>query len=245
METDLKTVVSLQEAIDDLRTHQAQLHGIPDWMQELHDRHSERKAEIDALQETLDETQAEQRAAEAETADLQTKLKTFQEQIGLVRNQREYAALLQEIDTVKGHIREAEDKGLSALERQEESQKSLDEELQNFAELDGQYKTELVKWEGQKPQIAERIGELEIEVKTLEERLPKAVLGLFRRILDRHENQALAPIQKLQRAGKGPQMWHCGACNYSVRPQSVVEIANNGSLVPCDSCKRILYLPEV
>ena len=26
--------------------------------------------------------------------------------------------------------------------------------------------------------------------------------------------------------------------------QSVVEIANNGSLVPCDSCKRLLYIPE-
>ena len=30
METDLNTVVSLQEAIDDLRSHQEQLHGIPD-----------------------------------------------------------------------------------------------------------------------------------------------------------------------------------------------------------------------
>ena len=39
-----------------------------------------------------------------------------------------------------------------------ESQKRLDEELKNFAELDGQYKTELEKWEGQKPKIAKRIG---------------------------------------------------------------------------------------
>lgn len=244
METDLETVVRLQETIDDLRSHREQLHGIPDWMQELHAQHSERRAEIDALQNTLDEAQAEQRTAEAETADLQTKLKTFQEQISLVRNQREYAALLQEIDTVKGHIREAEEKALSALERQDESQKGLDEELQNFAELDGKYKVELEKWEAQKPQIAERAGELEIEVKTLEEQLPPPVLGFFRRILERHDNRALAPVQKLQRAGKGPQMWHCGACNYSVRPQSVVEIANKGTLVPCDSCKRILYLPE-
>ncbi len=244
MDTDLSIVVSLQEAIDDLRSNQEQLHGIPDWMKELHEQHSERKAVIDGLQETLDGARAEQRTAEAETADLQTKLKSYQEQISLVRNQREYGALLQEIDTVKEQIRASEDQGLGALEQQEESQKALDEERQSFSDLDEQYKAELEKWEAQKPDIARRVEELQDEVKTLEGRLAAPTLAFFRRILERHRGHALAPVQKLQRAGKGPQMWHCGACNYSVRPQAVVEIADKGSLVPCDSCKRLLFLPE-
>jgi predicted nucleic acid-binding Zn-ribbon protein len=42
----------------------------------------------------------------------------------------------------------------------------------------------------------------------------------------------------------GGTMWHCTACNYNVRPQIVVEIRNNGSLIQCDSCKRILYFEE-
>jgi predicted nucleic acid-binding Zn-ribbon protein len=39
-------------------------------------------------------------------------------------------------------------------------------------------------------------------------------------------------------------MWHCGACNYRVRPQSVVMVRNEGALQPCDSCQRILYLED-
>ena len=54
--------------------------------------------------------------------------------------------------------------------------------------------------------------------------------------------ELLAAGQKVERVGKGPQIYSCGACNFRVRPQSVVEIANNGSLVLCDSCRRILYL---
>jgi predicted nucleic acid-binding Zn-ribbon protein len=244
MESDLSTVVKLQEGIDELRAHRQQLDGIPDWMRDLHEKYSERKAEIEALDSILEEALSEQRAAEAEASDLQEKLKTYQEQISLVRNQREYGALLQEIDTAKEQIRAAEEKGLEALERQEETQNKLDEERQSFAALDEQYNTELAKWEEQKPGIAKRAAELEQEIAAIEEALAPNVLGFFKRILDRHQGHALAPVQKLQRLGKGPHVWHCGVCNYRVRPQSVVEIANNGSLVTCDSCKRILYLAE-
>ena len=242
METHLSIVVRLQQGLDELKANQAQLDGIPEWMQELHARYSERKGEIDALNQTQEEAAAARRAAEAEAADFHEKLKTYQEQIGRVRNQREYSALLQEIDTVKEHIRLAEEQALEALESHDETQGKLDEEQAGFAELDQQYQTELAKWEEQKPEVRRQVESLGDEVAKLEERLPKNVLDLFRRILERHQGNALALVQKVERVGKGPQIYSCGACNYRVRPQSVVEIANNGSLVLCDSCRRILYL---
>ena len=242
METHLSIVVRLQQGLDELKANQAQLDGIPDWMQELHARYSERKAEIDVLTEAQEEAAVEHRAAEAEAADYQEKLKNYQEQISRVRNQREYSALLQEIDTVKEHIRLAEERALAALESHEETQGKLDEERAGFAELDQQYQTELAKWDEQKPEVRQQVESLGKEVANLEERLPRNVLDLFQRILDRHHGQALALVQKVERVGKGPQIWSCGACNFRVRPQSVVEIANNGSLVLCDSCRRILYL---
>ncbi len=65
---------------------------------------------------------------------------------------------------------------------------------------------------------------------------------MFDRILDRYPGGALAPVRSIERPGKGQREWHCGACNYRVRPQAVVEIRNGSNLVQCDSCKRILYL---
>lgn len=242
MKTHLSLVVRLQQSLDELQANQTQLDGIPDWMQELHGRYSERKSEIDALTETQEEAASERRAAEAEASDYQEKLKTYQEQIGRVRNQREYSALLQEIDTVKENIRQAEERALAAIESHDETQVKLDEERAAFTELDEQYQTELAKWEEQKPEVRHQVDALGKEVKKLEEQLPHNVLDLFRRILERHDGHALALVQKVERVGKGPQIWSCGVCNYRVRPQSVVEITNNGSLVLCDSCRRILYL---
>ena len=61
--------------------------------------------------------------------------------------------------------------------------------------------------------------------------------------LDRYPGGALASVRLIERPGsKGQREWHCAACNYRVRPQTVVEIRNGSGLVQCDSCKRILFL---
>lgn len=245
MESPLGTVIELQDALDKLRSLEAQIEGIPDWMQELHDEHSLHQAEIDAIETELDEAGTERRTAEAEIADHQEKLKTYQEQISRVRNQKEYGALLHEIDLVKNAIQQCEDRALETLERQEECQGKLDSSREASSDLERRYSVAMEKWETQKPAIAAEAEVLRARVQDLEGRLSPGVLNLFRRILERHNGHALAPIHKMDRVGKGSQMWHCGTCNYRVRPQAVVEIAEQGNIVFCDSCKRILILdPE-
>ena len=78
----------------------------------------------------------------------------------------------------------------------------------------------------------------------LRDELPPGNLNLFERIYERTDGDALAVVMPVDRGVKGPNMWHCGACNYNVRPQAVVEIINHGSLMYCDSCKRLLYLED-
>ena len=104
MNHDLETVVELQQAQDDLREARRLLDGIPSWMEELHAEHSERKAVIDGYEAEVEAAASVRRAAEAEIADLKEKVKHYQGQIGLVTSQREYGALLQEIDTAKRQI---------------------------------------------------------------------------------------------------------------------------------------------
>ena len=131
MSNYLPTVIELHAAVTKLRTAEELLDGIPDWMQELHEEHSARKAEIDEL-----------------------------DAASLVRNQREYGALLQEIDGAKEQIKGLEEQALAAMERQEEAESKLGEERQSFAELDARYAVELEKWEAQKPQVAEEAERL-------------------------------------------------------------------------------------
>jgi len=244
MSHDLETIIELQNARDELGSAQAQLDGVPDWMEELHEQHSSHRGVIDELQAAVDEAAKQRRGAEAEVADLREQAKHYQQQISLVTSQREYGALLQEIDTVNSQINELEEKGLALLEQQEEAQKKREEEETAFQELDSRYSAELEKWEAQKPQVAAQAEKLRGRIEVFKERLQPAAVAQFERLFDYYKGKALAPIREIDRGGKFAKMWHCGVCNYRVRPQAVVGIQTRGTIETCDSCKRILYLPE-
>jgi len=244
MAEQLSTIVELQHALDELTAAEELLDGIPDWMQELHDEYSEQKASIDSLAAEVDQTVQAHRAAEAEINDLREKVKHFQEQISLVRNQREYGALLQEIDGAKQQISGFEDQAINALETQEEASGRLQEEQESFKDLDARYATELKKWEGQKPDVAKKAEELRNRIEVLRERVTPEILAHFERVRTHRGGLGLASVHEVER-GKGPKIWHCGACNYRVRPQAVVAIQTQGTIETCDSCKRILYIAEV
>jgi predicted nucleic acid-binding Zn-ribbon protein len=243
MKRPLDTVIELQEALAQLRRAETQLGGIPDWMKELDAEYQEHKTEIDELEHEAESGRMERRTAEAGISDAQEKLRRYQRQINEVTTQREYGALLQEIDTVKSQISSFEEQGLAAMERVEASTQALEERRAAFQELEDRYQTELERWEQEKPELAREAEILRERVAGLRQDVPRPQLAQFERILERTNGQALAPIRRMDR-GRGPSMWHCGACNYNVRPQVLVEIKDRGSLIQCDSCKRILYVQE-
>lgn len=241
----LEAVVALHDALTKLDYAEQRLHGIPDWMRELHDEHSAAKAEIEEIEQAIADAGSERRSAEGAADEAREKLKRYQKQINEVSTQREYGALLQEIDTVKQQISDGETEALEAMERAEELSGELETKREEFQDLDQRYAGELEKWEAEKPAVAQEVETLEAEVERLRERLPRNVLALYERLAERLEGSPLAPVRRLERAGgRGPQESACGVCNYRVRPQVVVEIRNSGNLVQCDSCQRILYLEE-
>src|SRR3954453_3353559 len=153
MSQNLQTILELQQALTQLRDADKRLHGIPDWMRELHEEHETRKAEIDTIEAAADEAARERRAAEAAVQDAQEKLKKYQQQINKVSTQREYGALLQEIDTVKGQITSNEEQVFAALDVSEKADKELAALRESFREIEERYATEQARWEGEKPGV--------------------------------------------------------------------------------------------
>ncbi len=244
MNQNLQNVLELQDALTRLREAEGRLQGIPDWMRELHDEHEARKGEIQALEESAEEASRQRRTAESAVQDAQEKLKKYQQQINRVSTQREYGALLQEIDTVKGQISGQEEQAFSSLERYEQAQKDLAALRESFREIEERYAVEMARWEGEKPEIARQAEDLRGRIADLKQRLPRHLVSQFERILERYPAGAVAPVRPIERPGRGQREWHCAECNYRVRPQVVVEIRNGSTLVQCDSCKRILYFEE-
>ncbi len=240
--TPLRTIVRLQAALDALRRAERQLSGVPEWMEELHQQHSARLAEIAAVGEAAEQATHDRRKAEAAILDANEKLKHYQQQISMVRTQREYSALLQEIDTVKGSIKGLEEQALQGMEGYEQAQQRLAEERSAFADLDQRYQEALGRWQAERPGVEQQAQTLRSEVAQLRSELPRGLLAQFERVYERRNGDAVAPLRKS--TTPAGTIWHCGACNYRVRLQVAGEIRSRGTLVECDGCRRFLYMPE-
>ncbi|QQR74801.1 MAG: hypothetical protein IPJ17_04205 [Holophagales bacterium] len=244
MTSPLEVVVALQNNLVEARATETILSGLPEWMTELHAEYSKAKGEVDALQAVAETAGKERRDAETAIAESQEKLKHYQQQMTLVRNQREYGALLQEIDHAKVALRKLEEQALAAVEKLEGAEREVASRREAFADLDRRYAEGLSRWEQEKPQLAAKLAELKSRIDGLREQLPKPVLRQFERIFERLKGDATAPVRRVERAGSGVSLWHCGSCHYQVRPQVAMEIRGSGIIVQCESCKRLLTPEE-
>jgi predicted nucleic acid-binding Zn-ribbon protein len=241
MRGTLDALVELHGVLTRLEQARARCENVPEPLRQLQTERDQVTAEIATLDATAAEVDRERRAAEAAAADEQSKISHFEEQISRVTTQREYGALLAEIDGARERKRQHEDGALGAMEKVDGARGRSAELAGRLAELEAQAGALLAEWESDRPAARAAIDALEHQASLLRERIPAPALQLYQRLQKRHGADPLARIDRVERPGAGPVMWRCSVCNYSVRPQVVVEIQTQGELVVCDCGRQRLF----
>jgi predicted nucleic acid-binding Zn-ribbon protein len=244
MPRELDSLVLLQLALKEADTARRQLQDLPDSMREIHDQHRSHLETMQRLESQIETDERERRSAEMAATDDNAKLAQFQEQINRVTTQREYGALLKEIDAVKTKLAAHEDEALGVLERVEGARRELEQARSEFVGLDQRYKELLDQWEQERPNVAARLEAVERDILRLRGLIPGQMLRQFEMLYQRLDGDALATVSRMHAVARGPVVWHCSVCNYRVRPQIIVEIKTNGALVQCERCHRFLRVED-
>lgn len=243
MSGTLDALVELHNVLGRLGTERARYEEVPEPLRALRAERDQVTQEIAELDAAIAAGELERRAGEAAAADEASKIAHFQEQTSRVKTQREYGALLAEIDGAKGRQRGHEESTLAVMERLEAARTRRGELAERLTALEQQVGSQLDHWEGEKPAARASVDDLEHQAELLRAKIPMAALKLYERLQVRHGTDPLARIDRVERPGSGPVMWRCSVCNYSVRPQVVVEIQTQGELVVCDCGRqRLFYL---
>lgn len=240
MSDPLKRLIKYDRVARELAAVRTLLAGVPEDMRSLHDEHTAASAGLAGLEAIELEAQKRRMAAETAIAEAQEKLRKYQAQVSQVRNQREYAALLTEIDGAKTAIRRSEEETLAALEAAEKATADLTARRGDFAGIEDRYRAGLAEWEQRKPEVARRAADLDAAAAELRGGLPKSILAQYERIAERYRGAALSALRRAEMPGTGG-VWFCSTCNFQVRPQVAVEIRVRGTIVQCEGCRRFLY----
>jgi len=230
MNPDLERLIHLQRAESELRRVEAELQEIPRQRADLEAALAAERGRLDRSREAQAETQKARRQHEADLQDLEVKRSRYKGQLMDVKTNKEYTAMLHEIEGVEREIRGREDQILAEMERSEglTAEVKAEEEAFKAAETrsreSGRALDERARaLEAERTRLA---GERDAVAATV----PGDMLELFQRV---------AKLRGVAVAEARDGM--CQVCHVKLRLQMYAEIKRNEEIQQCPACNRILY----
>ena len=163
--------------------------------------------------------------------DTNNKLEKYKKQLYLVTTNKEYDALLTEIDHSKSLLSNTQNSFSELSESKETIIKNLEENSKNIEET-------IKKLSQSERDLNNALNESEDEYKNLhlkrsdlEKKIDTKFLGLYNRMKSGRSGIGITSVHKNA----------CGSCFNVLPPQTVIEIRKGDKVVTCHSCGIILF----
>lgn len=191
------------------------------------------------LHEAIRRAQSEADKLELDRKAQEDHLTKLRETLNRTKTNKEYAAILTQLNTDKADALKFEDEVLAALNK-------VDELKKNAAELKAQLEKEqarAVELERVARETEQRLsGQLagmEAQREEATEGIPLEALKMFERACERHEGEGMAVVE--QTHPKRAE-YVCSGCYMSVTLESINALQSRDVIVTCPNCQRLLFL---
>jgi predicted nucleic acid-binding Zn-ribbon protein len=231
---DLRNLIALQDLELKIANLQKQTSEIPNKnqsfdneLQRIHTIHQER---VDHSKELANH----RRVFEGQVDLARAKLSRLKDQLMMVKTNKEYTAMLHEIQMAEGKIRAEEDKILEIMEEMESMENGLNKAEQEMHARSAELQENIRKMNESAPLLESELTNLRQEKILMESNVGAELLSRYRRIAEVRKGIALAEAKDEL----------CSACHVRIRPQMYADLLRTENIQACDSCSRILFSRE-
>ena len=232
MDAHLKTMIDLQGVDSRIAAFEAAAALLPKEIAAVHTAVQALKQEVDAGKAHFDTAKKGQRALEKDLEVVQAKRSKTEARLYEVKTNKEYSAVLAEIEDIKQEKGRVEEEILVLMESQERLASDIKEAESRFQTRDGQGKQEEAAFQEKLRVVEIDLAMVRTERAELARQLPPAMLADYDKLLKARGGLALAQVVK-------PNL--CGGCRMTVTPQRLQELRAQTAPLPCESCGRYLY----
>jgi uncharacterized protein len=231
---DLRNLIALQDLELKIAGLQKQAFEIPGNNQNFEKELQRIRDEFQARVAHSKELSNHRRTLEGQVDLNRTKLSRLRDQLMSVKTNKEYTAMLHEIQIAEEQIRGEEDKILDFMEEMETIEKSLKGAEQEMQRRTAELQESIRKSTESIPLLEGELAKLRGEKVLMESRVGDELLARYRRLADARKGIALAEAKDEL----------CSACHVRIRPQMYAELMRTEHIHACDSCSRILFYRE-
>jgi predicted nucleic acid-binding Zn-ribbon protein len=232
MNRDLQLLQDLQGLDTRLEGLERRLDAMPGRIQSVRDEFGRAKSAFETIRATLDRVRKDLRTKEKELEYQGTQRGKLDAKLYEVKTNKEYSAVLSEIETLKVEKGRIEEEILGLMELQERAARDI---------VDAEARLKVEEAESRRLE-----GEITAELKTLQadrdavrtdresvaRDLPRDVLAQYARLLKGRGGLAVAVV--------GPA-GICGGCRVTLTPHRLMQVRSSNEIMTCESCGRIFY----
>ena len=231
MRDQLELLWELQKIDLLLKTIKEERHRYPKEMKKLDENQVIEKERIQKEREKIESLEKERRRKEGNLNLEQEKIKRAEGRMFEVKTNKEYQALLSEIEAIKEADSREEEEILQVMDEIDELKKDLSRREKEMA-------ITMEKIEAEKRKIQEGMAQGDaVWKKQLERRevLSKQIESKLFKLYNtlKEKRQGIGVVSAKQET--------CQGCFVNVPPQMFIEVQKNNSLIRCPNCNRILY----
>ena len=205
-------------------------------------RLAECQAAYDSLHNDVLTRQSAADSLDVTVKECEERIEKLRGDLNSAKTNKEYAALLTAINTLKADNAKAEDEALKLMSEVDETRVLADEAKTKIAEAEEALEEvkltsaeEIVRLEGM-------VAELTTERDAAAAEAPPQALSVFNRIASMRDGEAMAPVDI--QGKKPPHEYVCGGCFMSITAEHANALRTRDDLRFCDNCGRILFLEE-
>jgi hypothetical protein len=232
---ELGTLIELQAYDSRIATLEAEAARLPKQIEAIQASLAEAKKTVDAFKAKIDQTRKDLRAKEKDLEVHAVKRAKEEARLYEVKTNKEYSAVLLEIEEIKQIKAKTEEEILALMEMQErlavdvkEAETRLKAREEQARQDEGIVRGKLAKVEGE-------LATVRAERDSRARELPRPLLADYEKILKARSGIAVASVNSSA---------VCGGCRMAIRPQAIQELKAAQAPMLCENCGRYLYWQE-
>lgn len=234
MEIDFERLIQLQQLDMEIRELNLFLENIPPQIEEIDKKIEESALLSAAAKDKMTGSQKMRRELESEVKDIKSQIGKYKRQLNEVKTNKEYTALLKEIEESEKKVDRLEEAFISEMLLEDDIQKEIKTAGQRHTETQATLTREKELLFQKKSETEEKLRVLGQRREELLPSIPPEQFNLYLRISHKKGGTALSPVTDD----------FCSLCHVRVRPQVLNELLSAGKLILCENCGRILYWRE-
>jgi predicted nucleic acid-binding Zn-ribbon protein len=241
--------LSLQDQLRELYRLDSQVRGLRRRLDAAIRRRDAQQSKLDQLRQQHGELaeqqqhlKAKQHNLEQEAQQKQQQIDTHREQMNTITSNKQYSAMLVEIDSLKNEKARLEDQALekmNELEAVNQRHQELEQKLAEQQKLVDQSEGDVQEAESE---VGGRLEELTRERDEAAATVPEETRTNFDRLAEAYDGEAMAAVEEEDRRR---MEYNCGGCFISLPVEHVNAVITNPDKVTiCPNCRRILYVDQ-